>query len=113
MRSLLTVAGLLGAIVALGQAFTTHVGVSMIGFPDGHVTDYGAAVRAPLEYLAWAEALLGCLFLVFAFCSARTRVRSVGLLVTVIAVVGVVLVVKLGVPWYFGTHLALDNGIGG
>jgi hypothetical protein len=33
MRFLLTAACLLGAIVALGQAFTTHVGVSMIGFP--------------------------------------------------------------------------------
>jgi hypothetical protein len=113
MRFLLAVACLLGAIVALGQAFTTHVGVSMIGFPDGHVTDYGAAVRGPLEYLAWAEAILGVLFLALAVCPARIRVRAIGLLVAVIAVVSVALVAQLGIPWYFGVHLGLDNGIGG
>jgi hypothetical protein len=113
MRFLLTAACLLGAIVALGQAFTTHVGVSMIGFPDGHVTDYGAAVRGPLEYLAWTEAVLGLLLLVIAFIRARTRFRAIGLLAAVVAGVGVALVAKLGVPWYFGVHLGLDNGIGG
>ena len=25
----------------------------------------------------------------------------------------VVIVARVGVPWYFGTHLGLDNGIGG
>jgi Flp pilus assembly pilin Flp len=35
------------------------------------------------------------------------------LLVALIAFVLVALVGQVGVPWYFGTHLDLDNGIGG
>jgi hypothetical protein len=113
MRALATVACLVGALAALGAAFTTHVGVSMIGFPDGHVTDYGTAVSAPLECLAWAEGGLGFLFLALAFVPISTRVRAFGLLVAVVAVVGIALVVQVGVPWYFGAHLGLDNGVGG
>ena len=33
--------------------------------------------------------------------------------VVLIALGLVVLVQLVGVPWYFGTHLGLDNGIGG
>jgi hypothetical protein len=62
MKALVTITCLVGAIAALGLGFTTHVGVSMIGFPDGHVTDYGKAVNAPLEFLAWAEAGLDFYF---------------------------------------------------
>jgi hypothetical protein len=35
------------------------------------------------------------------------------LLFAVVAVVGIALVVQVGVPWYFGAHLGLDNGVGG
>jgi len=48
-------------------------------------------------------------------CGSRTgtRARAVGLLVALIAFVLVAMVAQVGVPWYFGTHLGLDNGIGG
>jgi hypothetical protein len=113
MRPLQTFGCLLGAIAALGLAVTTHVGESMIGFPDGHVTDYGKAVKAPLQFLAWAEAGLVCLFLVLAVAPTGTRVRGFGLLVAVVAVVGSAVVARVGIPWYFGVHLGLDDGIGG
>src|SRR4051812_38184915 len=45
-----------GAIAALGLAFSTFMEVSMYGFPDGRVTDYEKAVDAPLTILAWVEA---------------------------------------------------------
>jgi hypothetical protein len=32
---------------------------------------------------------------------------------TVFALVLVAITAQVGVPWYFGTHLGLDNGIGG
>jgi hypothetical protein len=77
--------------------------VSMYGFPDGHVTDYEKAVDAPLTILAWVEAGFGLLFLALAF-------TPIG---TLIGFVLVAMVAQVGVPWYFGTHLGLDNGIGG
>jgi hypothetical protein len=43
----------------------------------------------------------------------RVLAIIVGLLVTLIAFVLVAIVTRFGVPWYFGTHLGLDNGIGG
>jgi hypothetical protein len=113
MRTLVTIACLVGSTAALGLAYWTHVGVTMIGFPDGHVTDYGKAIHAPLELLAWAEAGLGLLFLALAVAPICHRIRAVGLLAIVVALVGAASIVQLGVPWYFGTHLGLDNGIGG
>ena len=40
MRGLAIIAYVVGAIAALGLAFSTFMEVSMYGFPDGHVTDY-------------------------------------------------------------------------
>jgi hypothetical protein len=101
------------AVVALALAFMTFMQVSMAGFPDGHVTDYDRAVEAPLTILAWAEVSLGVLFAALAFSPIGTRRRAIGLVValTVFAVVAVV--AQYGVAWYFGTHLGLDNGVGG
>jgi hypothetical protein len=53
------------------------------------------------------------LFLVLAFSSIGTRARAVGLLAVLAALILVVVVQLVGVPWYFGGHLGLDNGIGG
>jgi hypothetical protein len=113
MRALAMIACLVCAIVALGLAFTTFMDVSMDGFPDGHITDYGKAVDAPLTILAWVEAGFGFLFLTLTFSPIGIRARAGVLLVALIAFVLVAVVAQVGVPWYFGTHLGLDNGIGG
>ena len=113
MRGLAIIACGVGAIAALGLAFSTFMEVSMYGFPAGHVTDYEKAVDAPLTILAWVEAGFGLLFLALALTPIGTRARAVGLLVALIAFVLVAMVAQVGVPWYFGTHLGLDNGIGG
>lgn len=63
--------------------------------------------------IAWAEAGLGLLFLALAFSPISTRVRTIAWLATFIALVLVIAAGQAGVPWYFGTHLGLDNGIGG
>ena len=113
MRAALRVACVIGALAALGMAVTTYVGVSMIGFPDGHVTDYGMAVSAPLESIAWTQAGLGVLFVALAVVPIGTRVRAFGWVVAAVAVASTIVVTHIGVPWYFGVHLGLDNGIGG
>jgi hypothetical protein len=57
-------------------------------------------------------ALFVPLFLLLALPRIGERVHAVGPLVALI-VLGLVVVVQLGgVPWYFGSHLGLDNGIG-
>src|ERR1700761_6321326 len=108
-----TSAGVVAALAALGLAFMTLMEVSMYGFPDGHVTDYERAVDAPLTILAWVEAGFGLLFAALAFSPIGTRARAIGLLIALIAFALVAMVAQVGVPWYFGTHLGLDNGIGG
>ena len=61
----------------------------------------------------WAEFGFVPLFLLLAVPRIRARARAVGPVVALIALGLVVLVQLVGVPWYFGTHLGLDNGIGG
>jgi len=113
MRAIATVACVVAAIVALWLSFLAVGDRSLTGFPDGHLTDYDKAVDAPKRVLMWLEFGFVPLFLVLAFARIGTRARAVGLL-TALIVFGLVVVVQLiGVPWYFGSHLGLDNGIGG
>jgi hypothetical protein len=111
MRVLAVIACVVCAVAAVCLAFITYTGVALDGFPDGHVTDYVKAVDAPLTILACVEAGFGLLFLALAL--SPIRVRALGLLVALMAFVLVATAAQVGVPWYFGTHLGLDNGIGG
>ena len=108
-----TIVGVVGAVAALVLAFMTHTDASMAGFPDGYLTDYDEAVGRPLRILVWVLAGLGLLFLALAFVPIKARTRTIGLIVAVLAFAIVIVVTDVGVPWYFGTHLNLDNGIGG
>lgn len=107
------IACVLCAVAALLLAFLTFGEVALAGFPDGHVTDYDKAADAPLRVLTDVQAGCVVLFLALAFLPISARRRAVGLLVSLIALVLVGVVTRVGVPWYFGTHLGLDNGIGG
>ncbi|WP_029112726.1 hypothetical protein [Mycobacterium sp. URHB0044] len=113
MRTAATIVGLVCAVAALVLAFTTHMDVSMAGFPDGHLTDYDKAVSVPLRILVWVLAGFGVLFLVLVLVPIKARTRTVGLLIAVLAFAIVAMATTVGVPWYFGTHLNLDNGVGG
>ena len=113
MRVIATIVGVVCAVAALVLAFMTHMDVSMAGFPDGYPTDYDKAVGGPLRILTWVLAGLGLVFLALAVVPIKARTRTVGLLVAVVAFAIVITVTDVGVPWYFGTHLNLDNGIGG
>ena len=113
MKTFGTIICLLGAVAAIWLAFTTSMDVSMTGFPDGHVTDYGAAVDTPLQVVTWAAVAFTILFLGLTFSPIRSRSGAIGLPVAVLAFVAVAFVAKVGVPWYYGTHLGLDNGVGG
>ena len=107
------VAYLVCAVAALGLGLYAAMDLYFAGFPDGHLTDYDETVSAPKRLLQWAEFGLAGLLLVFAFVPMSARARAVGSLVAVIALVVVVVAQLVGVPWYFGTHLGLDNGVGG
>lgn len=85
----------------------------MAGFPDGHLTDYDKAADTPLTVLGYVDAGCGLLFLLLAFAPITVRRRAIGLVVVLVAFVLAAAVSQFGVPWYLGTHLGLDNGIGG
>ena len=113
MRALAIVACVIAAIAALDYKYVAAWDLYLAGFPDGHLTDYDKAVDAPKRILMWAELGFVPLFLVLAFSPIGPRVRGIGLLAALTALVLVVVAQLVGVPWYFGTHLGLDNGIGG
>jgi hypothetical protein len=113
MRVLATVACIVGAIAALWFALQAAGDLALTGFPDSHFTDYDKSVEVPKRILMWTEFGFVPLFLLLALPRIRERARAVGPVVALIVLGLVVLVQLVGVPWYFGTHLGLDNGIGG
>ena len=113
MRAFVITACVICAIAAFGLSLWTYMDVSMFGFPDGYVTDYQKAADTPLTIITWVAAGLGLLFLVLGFSPIGSRARTIGWLAALIALVLAATAVKVGVPWYFGVHLGLDNGIGG
>jgi len=113
MRAVAIVACVIAAVAALGLHVLASWDLYLTGFPDGHLTDYDKAVDAPKRILMWAELGFVPLFLVLAFSPIGTRARGIGFLAAMSALTLVALVQLLGVPWYFGTHLGFDNGIGG
>jgi hypothetical protein len=113
MRALAIAACLVAAIAALLLGYLAVGDLYLTGFPDGHLTDYDKAVDVPKRILMWVEFGLVPLFLVFAFYRGGTRTRAIGLFAALIALALVVLIRQVGLPWYFGSHLGLDNVIGG
>jgi hypothetical protein len=98
---------------ALFLSFQAAGDLYLTGFPDGHLTDYDKAADTPKRILMWVEVGFIAPFLALAFFRTGARARAVGLLIA-LTVFGLVVAVQLvGVPWYFGSHLGLDNGIGG
>jgi hypothetical protein len=113
MKVLGTVACIAGAVAALWFAVQAAGDLYLTGFPDSHYTDYDNAVEVPKRILMWAEFGFVPLFILLAVPRVRAPARVVGPVVALIALGLVVTVQLAGVPWYFGTHLGLDNGIGG
>jgi hypothetical protein len=113
MKVLARVACVVIAIAALFLSYQAAGDLYLTGFPDGHLTDYDKAVDTPKHVLMWAELGFVVLFLVLGFLRLGARARAVGLLAALTVFVLVVVVQLVGVPWYFGSHLGLDNGIGG
>jgi hypothetical protein len=113
MRALARVVCVVGALAALLLSFLASGDLYLTGFPDGHLTDYDIAADVPKRILMWVEFGFVPLFLVLAILRMGARARAVGLFATLIALTLVVVVQIVGVAWYFGTHLGLDNGIGG
>jgi hypothetical protein len=113
MRVLPIVACTVGIAAALWFGLQAAADLALTGFPDSHFTDYDKAVEVPKRILMWAEFGFVPLFVVVALSRIGARVRAVGPLVALIALGLVVAVQLVGLPWYFGTHLGLDNGIGG
>jgi hypothetical protein len=107
------IACVLCAIAALWLAFLTYSQVAFAGFPDGHLTEYDKAADRPLQGFGYLQAGCALLFLLLAFSPITVRRRVLGLLAGVAALILVAGVARVGVPWYFGTRLGLDNGIGG
>lgn len=113
MSALARVVCVVGAIAALLLSFLASGDLYLTGFPDGHLTDYDMAVDVPKRILMWVESGFVPLFLVLAIFRMSARARTFGLFIALIALILVVAVQQVGLPWYFITHLGLDNGIGG
>jgi hypothetical protein len=113
VRVLTRVTCLVAAIAALFIIYLAFGDLYLTGFADGHLTDYDKAVDMPKRIPMWVELGFVALFLALAFFRIDTRARAAGLLAALTVFVLVVVVQRVGVPWYFGSHLGLDNGVGG
>jgi hypothetical protein len=113
MSALATAACVICAIGAFGLVWLASMDMYLTGFPDSHFTDYDKAAEAPKRILVRVEWGFVPLFLVLAFLPISARTRAVGSLVALVALVVIAIVQWIGIPWYFITHLGLDNGIGG
>ena len=101
------------AIAALGLVYMASMDIYLTGFPDSHLTAYDKAADAPKRIIVWVEWGFVLLFLVLAVLPISPRRRAVGSLVALVTLVLIAIVQWVGIPWYFITHLGLDNGIGG
>lgn len=101
------------ALVAAGLALAAVSDLVFTGFPDSHLTDYAKAVDVPKQVLLWVELGLMVLFAVLAALPISPRTRAVAAVGSLVAMASVAAVHWIGIPWYFGTHLGLDNGVGG
>ncbi|MGE0214901.1 hypothetical protein [Mycolicibacterium sp.] len=101
------------AVAAFGLSLWTYMDVSMFGFPDGYVTDYQEAAQTPLTITVWVAAGCGVVFSALALSPISAPTRLIGGLAALIALVLVAAAARAGIPWYFGVHQGLDNGIGG
>ena len=112
--SILVIVACVGcALAALGLVYFASMDIYLTGFPDSHFTDYDKAADAPKRILVGVEWGFVLLFLVLAFLPISTRARAAGSLVALVTLALIATVQWIGIPWYFITHLGLDNGVGG
>jgi hypothetical protein len=113
MRVATIVVSVTCALATFWAAFIGSMDRFMAGFPDGHVTDYDKAVAGPASIAMWVQIALGLYFLCVAFSAFKTRPKTLPFLIALAAFVLVMTFTQIAIPWYFGTYLGLDNGIGG
>jgi hypothetical protein len=113
MKAAATVACVVGVLAALWFGAQAAMDLALTGFPDSHFTDYDKAVERPKSMLMWTEFVFVPVFLLLGVPRIRARAHGVLPIVALVALGLVIAVQLLGVRWYFGTHLGLDNGIGG
>ena len=101
------------AVAALVLAIVAGNDLYFTGFPDSHLTDYDIAAETPKRVLMWVEWGFVAVFLLLAFAPVRGGAGPVGLVGGIVGVFALAPVQWVGIPWYFITHLGLDNGIGG
>lgn len=100
----------------IAAAWSSYLGfqdVALFGFPDGHITDYQRASAPVLAALSAALIPLALYFLAVTMNSALFSKTKRWYFFAAVTVILIQYVIDPGVPWYFGTHLALDNGVGG
>lgn len=100
---LCALAALLLAVVAGNDLYFT-------GFPDSHYTDYDTAAETPKRVLMWVEWGFVVGFLLLAIPRLSGKARSVGLLTGVVALVLVVIIQWVGIPWREGPHCRDPGG---
>ncbi|WP_233209149.1 hypothetical protein [Mycobacterium sp. ENV421] len=101
------------AVAAVLLAVLAANDLYFAGFPDSHLTDYDRAAGTPKRVLMWAQWGFVPIFLLLALAPMKSKVRATALVVGLVVLVGTAVAQRVGIPWYFATHLGLDNGAGG
>jgi cell division protein FtsW (lipid II flippase) len=110
-RALSVVSVILG-LLAVSIAGLGFWSLSNAGFPDGHVTEYEKATHLLRTILLWMNLALGLYLFRLAIPYPPTRTRAARIVYVISALLLVLACVEIVMPWYFVSHLGLDNGGG-
>lgn len=108
-----TTASLVLAFLTIAGSLLGFFELSSLGFPDGHLTEYERASRLPRAVLLGASLLLGLYCLRMAVANIGMKARLIRIIYVVLALIVLLAVAELLMPWYFVAHLGLDDGRGG
>lgn len=112
-RHMVSIVSVILALVTIALTIIGFVDLSLIGFPDGHVTEYEKVSRRLRTALLWMNHAFGLYFFRLALLGLTMRAKVTRLLITLAVLMLLLAFTKIAIPWYFVNYLGLDNGHGG
>lgn len=100
------------AVIAFVITFILYYNIHIVGFPDGHKTDYEIAAQLPLI-------IVNCINLVFAFyflyrgIFASSRIIRIKLHYVIFIHLLFLIISMYGIKFFFKVYMNLEDGQGG
>lgn len=110
---MVTIASILLALATIAFSLMGFVELIWGGFPGGHWTDYRMATDTLQTIFLWIYFAPALYFLRLAFPGLTLRTKVVRFFITLAALILLLVITEIAIPWYFADYLGLNNGRGG